>query len=510
MMRSPLRLAISLTLVAAGAVACSGAPPEEESGSSESALAKRPPIGRLPPIIIGPTLPPDPQPPPPPPITIGDANDPATILADEKVFWDTYFGGTDDGEVAYLKSQFAADGSGTPPYWGTGQRIVALVQMYDLLLPIDATVAAKYLSRLRAIAHALFQMRDDNRVLAHPFITPTVNAHPVDPFRNRVMPAWGALADDRDGKWNTDVSTAGLFSYAMAAFARRVAENPALHTEHGYEAVFLTAAVLDTYEAFRPEMHLVDSDAEASYRLPTSYAGLQCNSGGGCENYRSAAGQALAWNEGLSMSKALADIALAADSALFRSSTAATSLRLDRATREAPLLIAKSFTFFDHHLRSKTASDGRPYFEWDHQLPSPARIQDIAHGGFEVGALAVLLEDKIALNALLARSGRSEQVGLSSPLFVRFANTFLVKVWHYDYGNANGLRNVLDRKVDGTSNPSETVNSNVECAGWIPLAQFDPWIWTRCHDATFHVGGGIQRYLRVDNHAALLRYRQYH
>jgi hypothetical protein len=143
-------------------------------------------------------------------------------------------------------------------------------------------------------------------------------------------------------------------------------------------------------------------------------------------------------------------------------------------------------------------------------LPLP-RTQDVAHGGFEIGALAVLLEDQYRLDALLARAGRSERVGLSTPLFVRFANTFLRKIWHYDYGNPNGLRNVLDKKVDGSSEPTETVNGNWECAGWVSLAPFSPWVWTRCHDATFHTGGGVLApgYLREDNHAALLRYRSF-
>jgi hypothetical protein len=140
----------------------------------------------------------------------------------------------------------------------------------------------------------------------------------------------------------------------------------------------------------------------------------------------------------------------------------------------------------------------------NHQLPLP-RIQDTAHAGFELGCLAVLLDDKIRLNALLAGAGRSERVALSTPLFVRFANTFLRKIWHYDYQNASALRNVLDETVDGKSNPTEEKNANEECAGWIPLAQFDRWMWIRCRDATFHAPG----YLREDNHAALLRYRQF-
>ena len=173
------------------------------------------------------------------------------------------------------------------------------------------------------------------------------------------------------------------------------------------------------------------------------------------------------------------------------------------ASYEAPLLIAKNFTFFDKHLRPKKLSDGTPYFEWNHQLPVPSLIQNTAHGGFELGCLAVLLDDKIPLNALLEAAGRSERVALSTPLFVRFANTFLRKIWHYDYHNANGLRNMLSENVDGKGDLSG--KANWECAGWIPLAQFDPWMWTRCRDATFHAPG----YLREDNHAALLRYRQF-
>jgi hypothetical protein len=165
------------------------------------------------------------------------------------------------------------------------------------------------------------------------------------------------------------------------------------------------------------------------------------------------------------------------------------------ATQEAPLLIAKNFTFFDKHLRSKTLSDGTPYFEWDHQLPEPRYIQNTAHGGFELDCLAVLLDDEIRLNALLEGAGRSERVALSTPLFVRFANTFLRKIWQYDFQNPNGIRNVLAENVDGTGDRSEH-----GCTGWIPLAQFDRWVWIRARDTT-------SGYLDDANHAALLRYR---
>ena len=428
-------------------------------------------------------------------IYIDDANDPATILADSDVFYSTYYAASDDDEgsppgVAWIDASFTP--SGTAPYWYLGRIASALAQMYDLVAPLDA--AGHYLERLRRIAGALLSNRDD------------VRGFPTDPFRERVMPAWGGLAEDRDNKWNTDVVTAGLFTYAMAAFARRVADNPALHAEHGPDAIRFVTATIETYEAFRPELHLADADDQAYFVNPLRYADLQCNQNDAeakhrCAGYRNVAGKPLAWNENLSMMKALAEAALAADSALYRDSPDATPARLQLATEEAPLLIAKNFTFFDKHLRSKTLSDGTPYFEWDHQQPEPRYIQNTAHGGFELDCLAVLLDDKIRLNALLEHAGRSERVALSTPLFVRFANTFLRKVWQYDFQNPNGIRNTLAENVDGTGDRSG--NCNWECAGWIPLAQFDPWVWTRCRDTTFHEPG----YLREDNHAALLRYR---
>jgi hypothetical protein len=414
-------------------------------------------------------------------IYVGDANDPATILKDSDVFYSTYCASSPDDQVAeWIKGNFG-------PSWGLGAHAAALVQMYDLVAPIDRARAARYLERLRQIALELLANRDDNRDISL-----------VDPFRGRVMPAWGGIADDRDEKWNTDVVIAGLFTYAMAAFARRVAHNPALYGEraqlYGADAIRFITAKMETYEAFRPELHLVESDPQAYFTVPAAYSDLVCNGNKTCENYRSTAGMPLSWNENFSMMKALAEVALASDSALYRGSPDVTPERLRLATEEVPLLIAKNVTFFVNNLRPNTLSDGTQYFEWNHQLPLP-RIQDTAHGGLELGCLAVLLDDQIRLDALLARAGRSERVPLSPSLFERFANTFLRKVYNND--------NTLNENVNGTGDRGG--KWNWECAGWIPLAQFDPWVWIRGRDTNyFHTP-----YLREDNHAALLRYRQF-
>jgi len=409
---------------------------------------------------------------------IGDANDTATILADVDIFFSSYFAASDDDEAKDIKLNF--DGSTFPGYWGIGQKTSALIQVYDLVAPLDAKIADRFLGRLGSIAVELLADRDDNR------------GFPADPFRGRVMPAWGAFTDNRDGKWNTDVVTSALFTYAMAAFARRVADHPVRYAQHQATAIALITATIETYEAFRPELHLVEGDPHAFFFLPLSYRGLKCNNGdNGCDGYRAGAGQPISYNESLSMTKALAEMALAADSAMYRGSADATSDRLKLATEEAPLVVAKNVAYRAANLRPKTLSDGTLYYEWDYQ--TPGGVEDIGHAQFELGCLTVVRDVQDRLNALLGRVGRPERVPVSRSMFVRFANTFLRKVWRHD---------VLSKKIDGTGDEG----FNIECAGWIPLAQFDPWVWMRSRDTTFH---NTPPDLRVDNHGALLRYREF-
>jgi hypothetical protein len=73
--------------------------------------------------------------------------------------------------------------------------------------------------------------------------------------------------------------------------------------------------------------------------------------------------------------------------------------------------------------------------------------------------IGVILADKPGLDALLAGNGRSEHLPLdSSRLFLDFANTFLRKIWHFDFqnpdANADG-QNLLDKMIDGSGHPTE-------------------------------------------------------
>ncbi len=416
---------------------------------------------------------------------ISNSNDRATVLADADTFFSGmgYFEDTDAHEVIRFTTYFDNVASlsiraNPDVFWYIGPFPAALIQVYDLVLPLDLDRAATYLTRLGTIAGTLLANRDDKR------------DNPEDPFRGRVMAAWGAYTPNRDGKWNTDVVTSGMFIYAMAAFARRVVDRPDLYPQFHDQAVALITATIETYLAFRPELHLAGDDPFAFYDLPMSYSTLTCSNGApDCTGYRAAAGKPIPYNENLGMMQALAELALAANSNIYRASADATPYYLELATEEAPLVVAKNVAWRASDLSPKSFADLTPYYQWNYS--GVIQGEDTSHAQFELGCLAVILADQVRLNALLAAAGQAERVPLDPSMFVRFANTFLRIVWH---------NNDLSSRIDG----SHVKNSNDSfCAGWVPLAQFDPWVWTRARDTTFNNSTS----LFVDNHGALLRYR---
>jgi hypothetical protein len=422
--------------------------------------------------------------------SIGDANDQATILADAGTFFTRWFEDTDGNEVENVVNPIFNPITTDPNFEFLGALTAALVQVYDLVLPFDGKMAERFVQRLGAIGNAVLVNRDD------------MHHGPLDPFRGRVMPAWGFFTPNRDGKWNTDVYSSGFLAYPMAAFARRVADHPARYAQYQGEAIRFITAVIETYQAFHPELHLVEGDPHAYFNIPMGYKTLVCPAGpdqDSCQDYREGAGTPIAFNENLSMMQALAECALAADSALYRGSAVATPEQLRLATEEMPLVVAKNVAFFVDNLSSNTLSDGTPYFEWKSELGGPD--EDLSHSGFLLACLAVVLELRIGLDSLLARAGRAERISFSTSVGIGFANTFLRKIWH---------DNTLSSDITGR-NPNQ--DNNAGCTGWIPYAQFDQRVWRRSRDTTFHPlvddKGRPTPNLTVANHGALLRYREF-
>ena len=194
---------------------------------------------------------------------IGNANDTATILYDANIFFtgSGYFKDNDTDEASGVDTSFdpnglpqcPSDGHYTAPSWsGYGQLTSALVQVYDLVASIEPDQALPYFSRLGTIASAILANRDDKK------------NRPPDQSRGRVMKSWGSPTPDRDCRWNTDVSVSGLFVYPMAAFARRVADNPIRYSQFTDQAIALIDGAFETYEDFQSELHLADNDPFAT------------------------------------------------------------------------------------------------------------------------------------------------------------------------------------------------------------------------------------------------------
>jgi hypothetical protein len=123
-------------------------------------------------------------------IYIGNANDRATVLADANTFFTAmgYFKDSDADEIELWCGYFDNIAGGADPdvFWYIAPFPAALIQVYDLVLPLELSQATTYITRLGAIAGALLKNRDDNR------------GNPVDPFRGIVMPAWGGYTLNRD------------------------------------------------------------------------------------------------------------------------------------------------------------------------------------------------------------------------------------------------------------------------------------------------------------------------
>ncbi|HEY1300525.1 MAG TPA: hypothetical protein VGF07_08505, partial [Stellaceae bacterium] len=149
-------------------------------------------------------------------------------------------------------SQFDIDGA-----WGTGERMAAMVRMFDL------THDTRYLDHLRELSQIALKYRDD---LPLDKDRPDL-IRPADQIRNNKvgLPGWGGRAVDSGGLHHVDEITSSLYAYPIAAFARIVAENPSLQTRYSCDgssdkycrdAIDYANLMLDTVNFFLPQIHV--------------------------------------------------------------------------------------------------------------------------------------------------------------------------------------------------------------------------------------------------------------
>ena len=167
------------------------------------------------------------------------------------------------------------------------------------------------------------------------------------------------------------------------------------------------------------------------------------------------------------MVKALSELAPAADSNLYRASADATPTRLQLATAEMPLVVAKNIAYRVADLHPRTLSDGTPYYEWDYKGSGGA--EDIHHAQFELGCLAVVLEGQLSAQRSCSSSRRTCRAGAACPVDFRAPGQHVP---------AHRMAQQPARRVASSTVPGDQGYTD-ECAGGgVPLAQFDPWVWT--------------------------------
>jgi hypothetical protein len=497
---------------------------------------------------------------------VGDDNSSASIVADSDRFWWVYFGAAWADKTT--SSSCTSDLGGVPGsngipddvdgidcwlrnnglesvHWYYSANAVSLIRMYDLLAPVDFNRALIYLERLRQMSRAFLRERDDMR------------GAPADTLHgNRVMPAWGTY-DYGDGtQWQTMADGAGLLTYPMAAFAKRVAAHPDwFPAEYRDDAIRFVNAVVETYTAYRSDLKWSDSTHPGGtkwtyYTNPTN---------GITEPY----------NVALSALRPMADIASAADSDLYKTSSQYNNTNYVYATVEGPYVIARSARYFMDNLKAGDPNETVahvPWYWWRYsEFPGNGGQfpEDLNHAEITISAILLFWEDEAVLDGLLARAGYSERVSsvVTSSKLTGVANTFLGRIWYYDYSGNYQNQNVLTNRIDGPNSgvyncdlsrcsdaeiPSTLrdysqatcwlhqpcyplLDGNPFGGGFAPLAKLSPWVWNRLRDSTFNpnldkepnlcvpdpytltdgVDNCTWQALNAQNHSALLLYRAY-
>jgi hypothetical protein len=444
----------------------------------------------------------------------------ATVTAADIAAFDAKWMQSDVMAAALDAAQCTLFDRFTPETWATEAEMTSLLRMYEI------TRDRKYLDADRQFIQLALQYRDDHYNPTPPFpcgyTSPFASPQPVDPFRGRVMAAWGGTNPDHACLNFVPEATSSLYGYTIATFARIVAEDPALQPVYGNDAITYANAALETAWAFMPQVttNKVGSLSEAhlsqlniyktnptkaacqipSNQLPPTCLGTSVSQEEtNCENLQCVAGAPIAHNESLDYAMMLIQLWRVLDSDFYRrhnpqAPNAASSRTL------FPLLVSRFYRYFV--TRTHVVSDSRGNrLTWHYQDDQPTCIklypEDVNHGLSDIRFLEELRANFDRLNAAATAGG--EPIPMNLTQLEQFANTFLQEIAPGQNFNAD---------VDGTAsqpNPSTgNYDENADCDGWADLTVADPRVWAVCHDITLRVINGAQPYLTMGNHSLLL------
>jgi hypothetical protein len=427
-----------------------------------------------------------------------------------------------------LRATFAIENPGYAPdeiaAWGAGERMAAMVRMYDL------TKQRRYLDHLRALSKIVLAGRDDRRPDA---------AFLFDSLRDgQVMPAWGVQRVSYGLYHHSVLVIAGVYAYPMAAFARIVAEDATLHATYGADARSITSALLKTFKAFLPELRTQTGsgrERENYWFHPPGYTklfGWRCQwayeqakrlyglrdedalaERTACNNNRAAANKPQAHNEYQAFLMAQMELSRALDTEFYKANLSSTRRAYVEsvARSQIPTIVARA----QHYFRNKGGftlgvhpATGRQFWLWLYAEGAGQEFEDndTGHTALNMRFLELLWRDRARLNNLLTTSVYGpDRIELNHTDMDRFANTFLVRVskdGHLTENLAGQPSTPVDRR-DGS------------CEGWVSLARFKSLVYSRCEAVTLNPFNtafdhpdrtypAVQPHLTVGNHAALL------
>jgi hypothetical protein len=429
--------------------------------------------------------------------------------------------------------------------WGVADDAMGMVRLFEV------TRDRKYLDHLRAVAEIALRYRDDN----HPGDDFPNGDNPIclncrPPFSDRerggVQSAWGSgiLYSDYVGDGGltpVDAVTSGIYAYAIAAFARIVAEDTSLQADYGADAVRFANAALQTMWAFLPQLDsrqvgdFVEGSINRPSLFPTSHQCAQAHddavdhvrrfSGATpaeladlldridkakstCEKTGRYAGKPLAHNESGSLMMSFIELWRALDSELYRRSPQGAS-NAELAHGLIPIIVARHQRYFVNRLeiRNDSVQDQRYFWHYNDDVPNP-HTEDTSHGNLDMSYLDVLRRSLDRLNAKVAPAG--EPIPLDDAMVRRFANTFLQQIARQEEIDGGGnLRSDVDGKAASDNGKGGPDYNNPLCDGWVSLASADATIYRLCQAVSLRkvvssdTPNGSQKYLTIANHSAL-------
>jgi hypothetical protein len=348
----------------------------------------------------------------------------------------------------------------------------------------------------------------------------------------KVMRAWGVKGVGYGDYHSSSVTVAGLYAYPIAAFARIVAENPALQGLYGNDARGAAKALIGMYEDFLPELVTVNPwglGLRSFFEVPPRAGALLTSSRcqwayqteespdpadkstfvkeqNDCNNTRAQAGMDVAYNETLIFVNALVELSRALDSAFYAPDAATKQL----AEQTFPQVVARAMRYYHAALSPVGTCDATAcggYYQWSYTAnpAAPHPLDDTSHASYEMASMGLFWRNAPRLNGLLASF--QDTVPLSAIDMARFANTFVQRI------GSNGHHLFADQS-EGAASPVDADDG--DCTGWLDLTASTPAVYQICTRVTLAGWNPaidtsdsthpavLQPHLSVANHAALL------